>query len=40
MESARAGLREAIELYLETWDLPHPRPAEFLQFWTTIEVSC
>jgi predicted RNase H-like HicB family nuclease len=28
VESARANLREAIELYLETWGLPEPQPVE------------
>ncbi len=28
VESARASLREAIELYLETWGLPHEHPSQ------------
>lgn len=28
LESARANLRKAIELYLETWGAPDSRPAE------------
>ncbi len=39
VEGARANLREAIELYLETWGVPEERPAEASEFWTTVEVS-
>ena len=39
VESARASLSEAIELYLETWGPPDERPAEGESFWTTVEVS-
>jgi len=39
VESARANLREAIELYLETWCAPDGRLAEAPEFWTTVEVS-
>jgi len=39
VESARANLGEAIELYLETWGVPEERPAEGPSFWTTVEVS-
>jgi len=39
VESARANLGEAIELYLETWGLPEERSAEPPSFWTTVEVS-
>jgi predicted RNase H-like HicB family nuclease len=39
VESARASLGEAIELYLETWGVPEERPAERESFWTTVEVS-
>jgi predicted RNase H-like HicB family nuclease len=39
VESARANLSEAIELYLETWGVPEQRPAEGEAFWTTLEVS-
>jgi predicted RNase H-like HicB family nuclease len=39
VESARANLGEAIELYIETWGLPEERPAEGPAFWTTVEVS-
>jgi predicted RNase H-like HicB family nuclease len=39
VESARASLGEAIELYLETWGVPEERPAEGQSFWTTVEVS-
>jgi len=39
VETARANLREAIELYLETWGAPDCRSAEAPEFWTTVEVS-
>jgi predicted RNase H-like HicB family nuclease len=39
VESARGNLREAIELYLETWGAPEERPVETEEFWTTVEVS-
>ncbi len=39
VESARANLGEAIELYLETWGLPEEGPTEGPSFWTTVEVS-
>jgi predicted RNase H-like HicB family nuclease len=39
VESARGNLREAIELYLETWGAPEDRPNEPQEFWTTVEVS-
>jgi predicted RNase H-like HicB family nuclease len=39
VESARANLTEAIELYLETWGLPEELPAQTDSFWTTVEVS-
>ena len=39
VESARANLSEAIELYLETWGVPEERPAEGPSFWTTVEIS-
>jgi len=39
VESARANLREAIELYLESWGAPDGRSAEAPEFWTTVEVS-
>ncbi len=39
VESARANLGEAIELYLETWGVPEERPMESPSFWTTVEVS-
>jgi predicted RNase H-like HicB family nuclease len=39
VESARASLGEAIELYLETWGLPEEIPAQGQAFWTTVEVS-
>lgn len=39
VESARASLREAIELYLETWGLPDGGPSNGPSFWTTVEVT-
>lgn len=41
VESARASLREAIELYLETWGVPEARRrrAEQQPFVTFVEVS-
>ncbi|MGB7845384.1 MAG: type II toxin-antitoxin system HicB family antitoxin [Candidatus Acidiferrum sp.] len=39
VESARANLTEAIELYLETWGIPEERPSDTDSFWTTVEVS-
>jgi predicted RNase H-like HicB family nuclease len=39
VETARGNLREAIELYLETWGAPEDRPVEPQGFWTTVEVS-
>jgi predicted RNase H-like HicB family nuclease len=39
VEAARANLREAIELYLETWGLPEERTSQQHPFWTFVEVS-
>ncbi|HEY4684022.1 MAG TPA: type II toxin-antitoxin system HicB family antitoxin [Candidatus Acidoferrales bacterium] len=39
VESARANLREAIELYLETWGSADYKPPEQEPFWTTVEVT-
>jgi predicted RNase H-like HicB family nuclease len=39
IESARATLPEAVELYIETWGVPEGRIAEAPEFWTTLEVS-
>jgi predicted RNase H-like HicB family nuclease len=39
VEDARTNLREAIELYLETWGAPETRSVEPEEFWTTVEVS-
>ena len=39
IESARANLTEAIELYLETWGVPEELPAAAEPFWTTVEIS-
>lgn len=38
VEEARANLREAIELYLETWGTPESSPAQ-QTFWTFVEVA-
>ena len=37
VESARANLREAIELYIESWGAPTEKASE--SFWTFVEVS-
>jgi predicted RNase H-like HicB family nuclease len=39
VESARASLSEAIELYIETWGIPEGAATEGETFWTTVEVS-
>jgi predicted RNase H-like HicB family nuclease len=39
VESARASVSEAIELYIETWGIPEGAAAEGEKFWTTVEVS-
>ena len=39
VESARANLTEAIELYLETWGIPEERLGATDSFWTTVEIS-
>jgi predicted RNase H-like HicB family nuclease len=39
VESARASLGEAIELYVETWGIPEGAAPEGEAFWTTVEVS-
>ena len=38
VESARANLREAIELYLETW-ASEVKPNEQQPFWTVVEIA-
>ena len=38
VEQARANLREAIELYLETWGPPDTQPSQ-QPFWTIVEVA-
>ena len=40
VESARANLREAIELYLETWGAPESPDGHQESFWTFVEVTC
>lgn len=39
VESARANLREAIELYLETWGVPEAGSANEQAFWTFVDVA-
>jgi predicted RNase H-like HicB family nuclease len=39
VESARANLSEAIELYIETWGIPEGAAPDSETFWTTVEVS-
>lgn len=39
IESARTNLREAIELYLETWGGPDESAAQQQPFWTIVEVA-
>ena len=39
IESARANLREAIELYLETWGGPEEKASEQPPFWTIVEIA-
>ena len=39
VESARANLREAIELYLETWGETDYKPSEQEPFWTVVEIA-
>ncbi len=38
VESARASLREAVDLHLETWGAPDGRLAEVPEFWTGIDI--
>jgi predicted RNase H-like HicB family nuclease len=39
VEDARTNLREAVELYLETWGLPEHVPASGEPIWTVVEVN-
>ena len=39
VESARASLREAIELYLETWGAPESDSVSQQPFWTFVEIA-
>jgi predicted RNase H-like HicB family nuclease len=39
VESARANLREAIELYLESWGPPESGTPSQQPFWTFVEVT-
>ena len=38
VESARSNLREAIELYLETWGEPRVESSQQQPFWTIVEI--
>jgi predicted RNase H-like HicB family nuclease len=38
VEAARANIREAIELYLETWGAPESDPSQ-QTFWTFVEIA-
>ena len=39
IESAQANLREAIELYLETWGCPEESASLQRPFWTIVEIA-
>ena len=39
LEEAISNIKEAIELYLETWGVPEELPSQADSFWTTVEVS-
>lgn len=39
IESARTNLREAIELYLETWGEPDDGASQQQPFWTIVEIA-
>jgi predicted RNase H-like HicB family nuclease len=39
VESARANLSEAIELYLETWGIPEQDASSQQSFWTFVEIA-
>ena len=39
IESARADLQEAIELYLETWGGPEENTSQQQPFWTIVEIA-
>jgi predicted RNase H-like HicB family nuclease len=39
VESARANLREAIELYIETWGGPEAGTSQQQPFWTIVEIA-
>jgi predicted RNase H-like HicB family nuclease len=39
VESARANLKEAIELYIETWGNPEPGDASQQPFWTFVDIA-
>jgi len=39
VESARTNLREAIELYLETWGAPEAETTANQAFWTFVDVA-
>jgi predicted RNase H-like HicB family nuclease len=39
VESARANLREAIDLYIETWGIPEAETPSQQPFWTFVEIA-
>lgn len=39
IESARANLQEAIELYMETWGAPDFESTSQQPFWTFVEIA-
>ena len=39
IETARTNLREAIELYLETWGEPEKSASQQQPFWTIVEIA-
>lgn len=39
VESARANLGEAIELYVETWGVPESDNVSQQPFWTFVEIA-
>jgi predicted RNase H-like HicB family nuclease len=39
IETARTNLREAIELYLETWGGPEVGASQQQPFWTIVEIA-
>jgi predicted RNase H-like HicB family nuclease len=39
IETARTNLREALELYLETWGEPEKTASQQQPFWTIVEIA-